>query len=83
MKIVLDTTAAEWIFANFKKWDTIGDEKFDFPNWKRSPIDRENRRESIVYGNCADLLSGILMNAVDENGVEWWTKLILSEQGVK
>lgn len=31
----------------------------DCQNWQRSPIARENRRESITYGNC---LSTVLVN---------------------
>jgi hypothetical protein len=36
----------EW--AMWKPWM----DREDCENWKRSPIARENRRESITYGNC-------------------------------
>ena len=75
MQIILDQDAAPWIFEEFQKWEKVGANKSDFPNWKRSPFDRENRRESYVYSNCAEYLCAILRNAVDSEGNSWWLKL--------
>lgn len=76
MEIILDRDAANWIYEHFQKWDKLGNEKFNFPNWKRSPIDRENRRESIVYGDCAEYLCWLLRNSVDKgSGESWWISL--------
>ena len=84
MQIILDQDAADWVFEHFRKWDKLGEAKFDFPNWKRSSVDRENRRESIVYGNCAEYLCWLLRNAVDENGGEsWWIKLSAPNNGMQ
>ena len=75
MQIILDQDAASWIFEEFQKWEKIGNDRLSFPNWKRSSVDRENRRESYVYSNCAEYLCCILRNAVDDKGDSWWVKL--------
>ena len=43
-------------------WESISNwlDREDCKNWKRSPLARENRRESIVYGNCAASITCIL-----------------------
>lgn len=64
MRITLDEEAREYIESTMKEWQCIADEYCknmdEFKNWKRSPILRENRRESIVYGNCRQTLRMIL-----------------------
>ena len=47
-------TLNEW-----KHWRGWVDRE-DCQNWKRSPIARENRRESIVYGNCLGIIQVVL-----------------------
>ena len=74
MKIILDNDAAKFIYAKWTEWEAISKNRNDTLNWKRSPIERENRRESIVYGNCANDLCRLLRNAIDNNGEIWWDK---------
>ena len=75
MKIILDEDAATFLYEKWEKWESVASERDDFPNWKRSSIEREERRESIVYGNCAADLCQILRTAVNKNGEIWWSKL--------
>lgn len=75
MKIILDQNAATFLYEKWQKWEAIGSERNDYLNWKRSPTEREKRRESIVYDNCASDLGLLLRNAVNENGEIWWAKL--------
>ena len=56
-KIILNEVTANNMYAEWLEWVAIGKERWAYEeNWKRSPIARENRRESIVYDNCAGYL---------------------------
>jgi hypothetical protein len=47
--------------AEFREWETLsGELRNEGVNWKRSPIARENRRESIVLMNCLRVIRAIL-----------------------
>lgn len=42
------------------EWERIAGERWEFKNWKRSAIERESRRESVVYGNCLESVKALL-----------------------
>jgi hypothetical protein len=53
------------IAANFgvelAEWDILAGQQNAMPEgWKRSPKLRENRRESVVYGNCLSMIRSYL-----------------------
>lgn len=52
--IELSPDEAAWLGDTLREWDSWGHwtKREDCQNWKRSPIARENRRESIVFQNC-------------------------------
>jgi len=54
--VTLDAVAVECLIDTLKGWAQWKGwtRREDCQNWKRSPIARENRRESIVYGNCLE-----------------------------
>lgn len=52
--IRLDADQAEGLAEVLSEWQSWEGwtRREDCQNWKRSPIARENRRESITFGNC-------------------------------
>lgn len=52
------------LIDNLREWETVAGwtRRDDCKNWKRSPIARENRRESIVYGNCLSTIRATFGN---------------------
>lgn len=64
MKVILDDDAYAWLESVLAEWQGIADDYYkhipEFENWKRSPILRENRRESVVYGNCRSTIHTLL-----------------------
>ena len=60
--IELSPDEATWLGDTLREWKSISGwtRREDCKNWKRSPIARENRRESIVYQNClSEMLAGL------------------------
>ena len=60
--INLSPDEAAWLGDTFREWDSISHwmRREDCKNWKRSPIARENRRESIVFQNClSQMMAGL------------------------
>lgn len=55
----LDPKTAAILVDIIAEWEEVAQLPIA-PNWKRSPIARENRRESKVYGNCASELKGAI-----------------------
>lgn len=60
--IELSPDEAAWLGDTLREWRAIGrwTRREDCKNWKRSPIARENRRESIVFQNClSQMMAGL------------------------
>lgn len=59
-RLVVGGVRLENFIENLLEWEAVAAERNDFPNWRRSPGERENRRESIVYGNCLEVVKAYL-----------------------
>lgn len=60
--ITLPSTLAANLADELREWSEMRGwvDRPDCQNWKRSPIARENRRESIVYGNNLESIKCLL-----------------------
>ncbi len=62
ISITLPAGFAYNLADEMREWEEVKGwvDREDCKNWKSSPIARENRRESIVYGNCLMAMRTIL-----------------------
>lgn len=59
--IRLSSVAALCLGDDLNRWARIDKAQYDLPEgWKKSSTQRENRRESVVYGNCLETVKGWL-----------------------
>lgn len=60
--IMLSPDEAAWLGETLREWKSWSGwtRREDCKNWKRSPIARENRRESITFQNClSQIMAGL------------------------
>lgn len=55
-RVLVQGVILENLIDTLLEWEEIAKERNKFKNWKRSPIERENRRESVVFGNCLEVV---------------------------